>query len=176
VSLYTQIFSPEVGTLVWATFVPDLATLEAAVDKLMPDDGYHELTQAGQQYLLPGSLHDHLGQIVHPGEIDPNRHVEYVALVRSTIVQGHMARGGPAGVEIAQRVEQITGVPAVFMSEATGNYGEVSWAVAYSDIAEMERFNQTLYADQDFIGFIDSLDGVFASEGGTTQIVMRRVV
>ena len=79
-------------------------------------------------------------------------------------------------MEIAQRVEQITGIPVMFLSEATGNYGEVSWAIAYSDIAELERFNQTLYADQSFVGYIDSLGGVFAGEGGTTQIIMRRVV
>ena len=30
VSLFTQVYSPEVGVLVWSSFVPDLATLEAA--------------------------------------------------------------------------------------------------------------------------------------------------
>jgi hypothetical protein len=175
VSLYSRVFSAEAGTLVYATIVPDLVTLEAATDKLMADDGYHEMLQTGQQYLLPGSVHDRLSQVVHPSEIDPNRHIEYVALVRSTMLQGQMARGGAAGVEIAQRVEQITGVPAVFMSEATGNYGEVSWAVAYSDVAELERSNQALAADQSFLSYIDSLSGVFAGEGGTTQVVMRRV-
>jgi hypothetical protein len=175
ISLYSRVFSADVGTLVWATIVPDLATLEAATDKLLADNGYLELGQAGQQHAMPGSLQDRLSQVVHPAEIDPNRHTEYVSLVRSTILQGHMARGGAAGVEIAQRVEQSTGVPVVFMAEATGNYGEVSWAVAYSDIAELERFNQTLNADQGFTGYIDSLGGVFAGEGGTTQIIMRRV-
>jgi hypothetical protein len=175
ISLYARVFSAEVGTLVYAAIAPDLATLEAGTDKLMADNGWHEILQAGQKYLIPGTVHDRLSQMVHPTEVDPNRHIEYVALVRSTILQGQMARGGAAGVEIAQRVEQTTGVPVMFMSEATGNYGEVSWAVAYSDIAEMERANQTLNGDQSFISFIDSLGGVFAGEGGTTQIIMRRV-
>jgi hypothetical protein len=34
ISLYAQVFSPEVGAIGWSTFVPDLATLEAAGDKL----------------------------------------------------------------------------------------------------------------------------------------------
>jgi hypothetical protein len=176
VSLYSRVFSAELGTIVYAVFVPDLPTLEAAMDKLMADNSWHDMLQAGQKYIIPGTVDDRLSQVVHPAEVDQNRHIEYVALVRSTIVQGHMARGGAAGVEIAQRVEKITGVPVTFLSEATGNYGEVSWAVPYSDIAEMERFNQTLYGEQSFISFIDSLGGVFASEGGTTQVVMRRVV
>ena len=77
----------------------DIATLEAAADKLMADDGYQEMVQKGQKYLLPGSVHDRLSQFVHPTEVDPNRHIEYVALVRSTILQGQMARGGAAGVD-----------------------------------------------------------------------------
>src|SRR5436190_19102365 len=46
VSLFTQVFSPGVGTLVWSTFVPDLATLEAATDKLNTDDGYISMGDA----------------------------------------------------------------------------------------------------------------------------------
>ena len=97
ISLYSRVFSAEVGTLVWATIVPDLATLEAAVDKLMTDDGYHEMLQTGQKYLIPGSIHDRLSQLVQPTEVDPNRHIEYVALVRSTILQGQMARAARPG-------------------------------------------------------------------------------
>src|SRR5258707_15394309 len=39
VSLFTQVFSPEVCTLVWSTLVPDLATLKAGTDKLNVEDG-----------------------------------------------------------------------------------------------------------------------------------------
>jgi hypothetical protein len=177
VSLYSQVFSAEVGTLVWATVVPDLSTLEAAFDKILPDDGYHEMAQAGLKYLEPGSLHDRLEQVVHPAELDTNRQHEYVSLVRSTINGGQMARGMGAGIEIAQRVEQITGVQAVFMAQATGNYGEVSWAVTFADIAELERAFEAINTDQSFVGLIDSLGGVYTdTPGATTQVIMRRLV
>jgi hypothetical protein len=176
VSLYTHVFSPEVGTLVWATMVPDLVTLEAAFDKLLPDDGYHDMIQAGLNHLDPASLHDRLEQVVHPAELDTNRQHGYVSLVRSTINGGQMARGMVGGVEIAQRVEQITGVQSVFMSQATGNYGEVSWAVPFADIAELERAGQALNSDMSFVGLIDSLGGVYTdTPGGSTQIVMRKL-
>jgi hypothetical protein len=176
VSLHSRIFSSEVGTLTWATTAPDLATLEAAVDKLMADDGYHEMAETGLKYMASTTLDDRLSQIIHPAEMDPTRSHEYVSVVRTTIRQGQMARGGAAGVEIAQRVEQITGVPVIFMSETTGNYGEVSWVVRYADVAEMERFDHTLYGDPTFIGLVDSLDGVFAEGDGSTQAIYRRVM
>jgi hypothetical protein len=176
VSLYTQVFSADVGTLVWSTVVPDLATLEAAFDKILPDHGYHEMTQAGLQHLDPGSLHDRLEQVVHPAELDTTGQREYVSLVRSTINGGQLARGMAAGVEIAQRVEQVTGIQAVFMAQVTGNYGEVSWAVTFADIAELERANEAINTDPSFVGLIDSLGGVYTdTPGATTQVIMRRL-
>jgi hypothetical protein len=176
VSLYSHVFSPEVGTLVWATIVPDLVTLEAAMDKILPDDGYHDMAQAGLNYVDPASFHDRLEQIVHPGDLDTNLQHGYVSLVRSTINGGQLARGMTSGVEIAQRLEQITGMQCVFMSQATGNYGEVSWAVPFADIVELERAGQAINSDLSFVGLIDSLGGVYTdTPGASTQVVMRKL-
>jgi hypothetical protein len=48
--------------------------------------------------------------------------------------------------------------------------------VRYTDVAEMERFEHTLNADQTFIGLVDSLGGVFAEGDGSTQAIYRRVM
>src|ERR1700674_116638 len=78
VGLWNQTFSPAVGTLVWSTFVPDLATLETANDKLMVDAAYNDLVDRANEFVIPGSLDDTLGMLIH-GQPDPNRHIEYVA-------------------------------------------------------------------------------------------------
>ena len=177
VGLWNQTFSPAVGTLVWSTFVPDLATLEAANDKLMVDDAYNDLVERGTEFVIPGSIDDSLGMFIH-GQPDPNRHVEYVAVVRSTIAAGKLARGMGLGVEIAQRAEKITGVPTAFVADATGNYGGVAWLTAFANVAELERGEQTLNTDQAFIELIDTqATGVYADQAGaTTQLVYRRIV
>jgi hypothetical protein len=176
VSLYSQVFSGEVGTLLWATVVPDLATLEGAFDKILPDDGYHDMAQAGLQHLDPGSLQDRLEQIVHPNDVDTSRQHEYVTLVRSTINGGQLARGMGAGIEIAQRVEEITGIQAVFLADAAGNYGGVSWVVTFADVAELERASAAINTDLNFVGLIDSLGGVYTdAPGATTQVILRRL-
>jgi hypothetical protein len=175
--LWNQTFSPAVGTLVWSTFVPDLAALEAANDKLMVDDAYIELVDRGNQFVIPGSIDDSLGMLIH-GQPDPNRHVEYVAAVRSTISAGKLARGIALGIEIAQRAEQITGAPTAFLADSTGNYGGVGWLTAFANVAELERAEQTLNTDQSFIELIDTqASGVYADQpGANTQLVYRRVV
>jgi hypothetical protein len=176
VSLYMHVFSPEVGKLTWSTIVPDLVTLEAAMDKLLPDDGYHDMAQAGLNHVDSASLYDRLEQIVHPGELDTNMQHEYASLVRTTCNVGQLARGMAAGVEIAQRFEQITGIQAVFMSQATGNYGEVSWAIPYANIAELQRASEAINNDQSFVELVDSLSGVYTdAPGASTQVVMRKL-
>jgi hypothetical protein len=176
VSLFAQMFSPEMGTLVWSAFVPDLPTLEAANDKLLVDDGYISTVDAGAKFAL-GSADDALMQIVH-GEVDPARQTEYATTVQTVCANGSVARGMELGIEIAQRVEKVIGLPELFLASATGSYGAVGWLTGYADIGELERSQQKLAADTKFVEFIDkNVAGVYVeSPSDTQQIIYRRIV
>jgi hypothetical protein len=176
VSLFTQVFSPEVGTLVWSTFVPDLATLEVATDKLNVDDGFVSMGDAGVKFSL-GGADDALAQVVY-GEPDPNRPVEYVTTVQSVCASGSVARGIELGVEIAQRVEKVLGIPGMFITGATGNYGTVGWITGYANVKELEAAQQKLAADTKFGEFVDKgVRGVYTEESfATNQLIYRRIV
>jgi hypothetical protein len=176
VSAFTSTFSPEVGTVVWSTFAPDLASLEAANDKLLADDGYVVMIDEGSR-LIESNIDDALLQIVH-GEVDPSRRVEYATTVQAVCASGSVARGMELGVEIAQRVENITGVPSLFATGVTGPYGSVSWFSGFADAREMDRAQQALSADASFARFIDdNVRGVYAEDFTITrQLIYRRLV
>src|SRR3954451_8855721 len=160
VGLYMQTFSPEVGRLAWSTFAPDLSALENANDKLITDDGYLSLIDSGAKFAL-GGADDLLSQIVY-GAPDPNRPVEYVSTVTTTCANGNVMRGIELGVEIAKRVEKVTGLPGLFGTAATGNYGAVGWISGYADINEMERAQTTLNSNAEFGKFVDkNVPGVY---------------
>jgi hypothetical protein len=172
-SLFAQTYSPEVGTLVWSTFVPDLATLESANDKLLVDDGYVALVDAGAKFSA-GSVDDTLLQLI-TGEPDPNRQVEYATTVQTVCASGSIARGIELGVEIAQRAEKVIGLPVIFATAATGPYGAVAWITGYADVAELEAANQALAADAKFGAFVDkSVPGVYAEDPTATESLMYR--
>jgi len=176
ISLHALMFSPEVGTLVWSTFVPDLATLEAANDKLLADDSYASMLDEGAKYAA-GGADDALLQIVH-GTPDPNRRGEYVSTVQTTCANGSVTKGMELGVEIAQRAEKTVGIPVLFASVATGNYAAVAWLSSYTDIGELERAQQALAADAKFGEFVDkSVRGVYAEDPASTQqLIYRRII
>lgn len=176
VGLWTRVFSQGVGTLVWASFVPDLSTLETANDKLMADDGIMELFDRGAEFVIPGTMDDGVSVIIS-GEPDRNRQVEYVATVEATMQAGRLADGMALGVEIAQRAEQITGVPSMFVADATGNYGGVAWLTGFRSVGELERGQALLNSDQKFIELIDKkCKGTYNDlPGSARQVIYRRI-
>ncbi len=175
VSLYSQAYSPEFGTMVWSCFLPDLAALEAAGDKLLADDAYIAAADKGAA-MTEGGLDDSLGQVIH-GEVDPSRQIEYVTSIRTICANGKLRRGLELGVEIAKRAETVTGTPTMFLMGATGAYGGVGWVSGFSDVRAMEAAQQALNADQDWLKYIDKeAADVYSDAPGTTSSLIYRHV
>jgi hypothetical protein len=175
VGLFTQVFSPEVGVVSWSTFVPDLATLETAGDKLNLDDAMVAATDAGSAF-VDGGASDRLMQVVH-GAPDPARSIEYVTSITAICASGHVGRAMELGVEIAVRAEKITGTPTMFVSDVTGNYGGVGWLSGHESVQAMEAAEQAMAADAGWLKFIDKeTSGVYAENTSpTTSTIYRRL-
>jgi hypothetical protein len=175
VNLFMQVYSPEVGRVGWSTFVPDLATLEAAGDKLQADDSFVAATDKGAAMTV-GGADDTLAQVLY-GEPDPNRQIEYATVVRTVCATGSVGRGMEAGVELAQRAERVMSIPVIFVADVTGNYGGVGWVSGYENVQTLEAAQQALAGDQDWANFVDkSTKGVYTDEPSlTTQLIYRRI-
>jgi hypothetical protein len=175
VSLYMEVYSPQVGAVGWSTFVPDLAALEAAGDKLTADDSFVAATDKGAAMTVGGAS-DSLAQVIY-GEPDPSRQIEYVTVVRAVCATGNVARGLEAGVELAQRAEKIMSTPSLFLADVTGNFGGVAWASGYENVQALEAAQQSLASDESWAKFVDkATTGVYAEEPSlTTQTIYRRL-
>lgn len=175
VSLFSQVFSPELGTLVWSAFVPDLATLEAAQDKLLVDDAFIAATDAGAK-MMAGGADDLLAQVVR-GARDPARSYDYVSAVSTVCANGNIARGLAVGAELAERAEQITGSSTLFVAGTTGSYGSVGWLTAHDDIQGLEASQATLAADAEWLDFVDTEAGnAYVDDPSmTTSLIYRRI-
>lgn len=176
---YAQVYSSDVGTLKWSNVVPDLATSEAAFDKLAVDGQFAELLEQGQDYLVPGSVHDRLSAIIHPAEFPEQAGSlpEYGSTVETTLASGHLVDGITLGVEIAQKAQAITGLPTLFLTDLTGNYGSVQWLTGYANITEMEQANDAINADESFLKLIDGKAGVCYTDdpNASRQLLFRRI-
>ena len=182
IHLWTKKFSPGAGTLLYTLVVADMAALESTLDKLDGDNGWLELTERMEQYLVPGSTDDVLSMVVHPSPPDVTialgRPAEYMVVTRTTLAGGQFIRGLALGAELAKAGERVTGVPSLFLSSTTGNYGAVAWATRYSDAVEMESCLRGLATDPGFVKMIDTQAGVVYTTvpGATAQEVWRRII
>ncbi len=140
VSLFMEVYSPQVGAVGWSTFVPDLAALEAAGDKLQADDSFVAATDKGAAMTVGGAT-DSLAQVIY-GDPDPTRQIEYVTVVRAVCATGNVAKGMEAGVELAQRAEKIMSTPSLFLADVTGNYGGVAWAARTRTCRRSKRLSR----------------------------------
>jgi hypothetical protein len=172
--LWATMFGAGYGTLSWTSWAPDLATLEAANDKLIVDDGYLKLSAEGAQYTT-GGVDDLLLKPIF-GEPDPDRDLNYVSGVVAACAGGNIERAMTAGVEIAQRAEAVTGLPTMFLSNATGPYGGVAWLTGYEDITAMEKATDAINGDPAFLKLVDSTGGCFVEDPSlTVQTIYRKI-
>ena len=175
VSLFMQVYSPEVGAIAWSTFVPDLATLEAAGDKLNADDAFATAVDKGSKYTV-GGADDLLAQVVH-GEPDPTRQIEYVTAVQTVCANGNLGRGMELGVDLAKKAAKLIGSPTLFLANVSGTYGSVGWITGHENAQALEASQQALASDEDWVKFVDKgVAGVYADDpGATTQLIYRRL-
>lgn len=176
VGLWRNVFSPELGRISWATFVEDLAQLEAADDKLNADDAFVAEVDRGATF-TSGGLDDALAQVVY-GAADPERPIEYVSAVSTLIAPGSMVKGMTLAVEIAQLVEKTTGIPSMVLSSMTGDYSAIEWISGYENVQALQAAGEKLNQDADFAQLIDKqAPGVYESGPSvTTQVIYRRVI
>jgi hypothetical protein len=174
VTLWSRVFSPGVGTLVWTAILEDLAALEATDTKLMADSGYLQLLDQGAAFASGDPVDDQLVSLVVTDRA-PEGSPTYASVVQTVLTGGAMAKGIELGAEIAQRVKAITGCRCSFAVAATGQFGGVEWITGYGSIEELERAQQAIQADAGFNKLLDEKASQVYLRGTTTQTVYRKL-
>ena len=176
VRLWTSVFSPGVGTLVWSAVVENLAVLESTTDKLMADDGYHTLLAEAAKFSSGDAIVDRLVRVIHADpDVDP-AHLEYVSVTTTMLAPGQTVRGIELGVEIAQQAKAAAKCPVSFGIEMTGPYNTVGWIGYYDSIQKLETAQEALGADASFAQLLDKQASQTYVTSSTLQTFARRVV
>lgn len=174
VHAFAASMSPQLGTTVWAAFVDSLEELEAATDKLAVSDQFLDLAERGSK-LFAGPLTDGLAQLVHGEPPDRSGPMpSYVTSARAIAANGALRAALTDGVELAETATRITGIQTRFLVDVTGAYGGCRWTSGFADVAEMQRSEAALMADETWLALIDRAGASYAP--GATQSIYRRIV
>ena len=177
-SLHAQVFSPDIGEMVFSAFVPDLATLETANDKLVNVPLYLSEVERAADLLL-GSPVDAVARFVHPAGAMadvPDHPGTYASVVTTTCRAGQLTRGVTGAIELADRATEITGNQTAVLLNQTGPYSAISWATVAEDIHAIDRANEAMAADPGWPAFVDDRAVAYVDDpSATQQVVYRRI-
>ena len=59
------------------------------------------------------------------------------------------------GIELAQRVEELSGAASIMTMHETGQYGTLSWFTGHPGIESVEATSSALAADPGWVRFVD---------------------
>jgi hypothetical protein len=175
VSLWTTVFSPDSGRLVWTSVFEDLVILEGTFDKLIGDSGYSSLVEEGAAHASGDPVDDSLLQFIHADPKAAEIDAQYALAIRATLAPGGQVKGIELGVETAQHASKITGCPTSFAMGVTGAYGTVEWLTVYASIADMQRAGEAIAADTSFAQKVDKELSKVYLPGVTTQTAFRKI-
>jgi hypothetical protein len=169
IDLWATAFSPSLGRVAWTSWWPDLSTLEASSIALRGDAKYLAMVAEGRAH-IEGEIDDELLLLVH-GELDPQRveSVKYVSTVQAVCAAGSAERALAAGAQTAQRAQDLTGLPTLFLSAMTGPYGGVGWITGYDSLGELETAQGKLAVEPSWMANIDAMAGCFVEDPAITQ-------
>ncbi len=175
VQLWTTVFSPSSGRLVWTATVENLVELETIENKLIADSGYVNLVEEGGAHSSGDAIDDHLLQFIHADPESAEIDAQYATTVQATLAPGGSVKGIELGVETAQAASKVTGCPTSFGMHVTGAYGSVEWVTVYASIEEMQRSGDAIAADAAFNQKVDRELSKVYLPGVTTQTAFRKV-
>jgi hypothetical protein len=174
-ALWTSVMSPAMGTLAWTSVVSDLAVIGDTETKLAGDPGYLALVDEATGLLSAGEPPmQMLMQLVHGDRDAAKIDAHYAVTVRATLAPGSMRAGAEFGVELAQKVKQITGRPTSFAVGVTGDFGAVMWVSLAETLEQVQAANEALNTDEDFSKALDK-DAAKVYLPGAEQTITRKV-
>lgn len=173
VALWNVLFGAPIGTNVYTLRVDGLADLQSITQGLVADPEYHAMLASGAA-LTAGPPVDSLATPIH-GELgDTPPPIGSVATVTTAVMEAGMYGKAIAwGIDVAQHVEAVSGLPVSFLMSDFGQFGLVEWIGVAPDAATADAVGQKLNADADYLGKLEGAAGLFTPGSGHRSLAVR---
>jgi len=171
-ALWSALFGAPLGSVAYTARFDSLAAIGASNAKLLGDAGYLDLIEKAQEYIA-APPQDTLRQLVH-GTAGAIPAVGSVATVITVTAQGgRQADAIGWGIEIADYVSSKIGVPVLFLTDAFGTIGQVTWISVNSDMAAVDKSNAALAADAEYMKRLGAVGDLFQQGSGRSALTTR---
>jgi hypothetical protein len=165
VTCWAGTFGYPIGTVAWSCFVDSQATLAAAMNGLLSQDGYLDrLDAAAEFFTTPGQ--DLLREFVYGSPSDPPPVGAVAQITTATALVDRLADAVGWAVEIAQHLEGVIGSPIRVLTDVYGTIGGITWMGVATDAAAGDAARAKVGADASYLGRLVATKDLFIPGSG----------
>lgn len=172
-SLWSVLFGGPQGSMVFSAHVEGLADLQSVGATLLQDSGYHDRLAAGRG-LSAGPAEDRLYTPVYGALGDDHPPVGAMAVITTAVIaNGKYAEAIGWGIEIAQYVEGVSGMPMLFLMDDYGDFGRVTWVGVANDAQAADAGSAKINADTGYVERLGAAGALFVPGSGSRGLLAR---
>jgi hypothetical protein len=172
VSVWAAGFGAPLGAMAFTARVEGIADLMAKSAPLGGDAAYMAKVAEGRA-MMAGPPEDSLATPLH-GELgDPPPIGSFAVVTNAVIANGKFAEAVSWGIDVAQHVTSLTGMPVGLMMQEFGTFGQLTWIGISADAAGVDATAAASAGDADYIAKLSAAGDLFVAGASHRSLVTR---
>lgn len=172
VSVWAAGFGAPLGAMAFTARVDGIADLMAKSVPLGGDAAYMAKVAEGRAKMA-APPEDSLATPLH-GELgDPPPIGSFAVVTNAVIANGKFAEAVGWGIDIAQHVTSLTGMPVGLMMQEFGTFGQLTWIGISADAAGVDASAAASGGDADYIAKLSAAGDLFVAGASHRSLVTR---
>jgi hypothetical protein len=172
VALWSGGLGAPVGTVAYTMRVEGVADLAAKVAALSEDADYQAKLSQGAGHIAAPPM-DSLGSPLHGDLGDPPPVGSYAVVTSAQIANGQYAEAVGWGIDVAQHVTALSGMPVMLLMQEYGPFGTLTWIGGSPDAAGVDASAAATNADADYIAKLSAAGDLFVPGSGQRMLATR---
>lgn len=173
VAVWGGTFGVPLGTYTFAMRVSGIADIQSWMPSLEANQQYQAKAAEGAA-MSAAPAEGQLAMVLHGQLGDEAPPVGTAATVtQAVIANGKYEQALGWGVDIAQHVEKVTGMPTMFLTSNYGAFGEVTWIQPAADGAAVDAAIAAVNSDPDYLAKLGEAGELFQEGSGQRALLMR---
>ena len=172
VALWNAGFGAPVGSLAFTTRIEGIADLSERAGKVA-DDAEYAAQIAKAADMVAGPAQDSLATPLHGDLGDPPPVGSFAVVTNAVIANGKYAEAVGWGIDVAQHVTSLTGMPVGMMMQEYGTFGQLTWIGVGADAAAVDASAAATNGDADYIAKLSAAGDLFVPGSGNRVLVTR---
>jgi hypothetical protein len=172
VALWAAGFGAPRGAMAFTMRVDGLADLQAKAAPLAGDADYQAKLAQGAAIVV-GPPQDSLATPLHGDLGDPPPVGAMAVVTNAVIANGQYAEAVGWGIDVAQHVTSLTGMPVGLMMQEYGTFGQLTWIGIGADAAAVDASAAATNGDAEYIQKMSASGDLFVPGSGSRSLATR---